>query len=698
MKKIKVALVGQPNVGKSHLINSISGARLHVGNFAGVTVEKKEVIFEKDGYEVTIVDLPGTYSLNAYSPDEEVTKNYLLHEEYDLIVNVIDANALQRNLTFSLQLMDMGKKLILAVNMIDEVEKVGGSVNAEEISAELGLPVMLVSAKEKRGIGKLVQKILEMYEFGKPCKEVSYDHRIEDALRTPIEILQKDSELTADARFIALRLFETDKDMYRLIHERPVFLEFHEEFNRSSEDLKALMDEDSASQVMANARIAMAKGIASKSLIIKHKDTTSEKVDKILIHQFFGLPIFLFLMWTLFQLTFTIGAIPQDYIDQTFSNISTQLKTILPDNQFSQGVTDGAIPAIGAIVGFLPNILILFFGINLLEQTGYMARVAFLLDGIMKRFGLHGKAFIPLVTGFGCSIPAYMAARTLRNPKDKLITMLIIGFFSCSARMPVYILFISAFFAPGMAGNVLFAIYISGLVLAVIAAKIFRETIFKGQAEPFVLEMPRYRWPSFKSMVKDLQIKATTFLKKAGVFIGIVGMSIWFLSVYPVDDELAASYETKMSMTTSAEQNKTLALELEAKKLEGSYIGSFGKTIEPIFEPLGFDWRLSVATVTALAAKEVAVATLSTLYAVQNDSKDEPSETLVSKVRESVDFKTAIAFMIIIMIYSPCFAAMSTFFSEVPELKWRVFYVVYPNVLAWVLAFAAYRLLGVLGF
>jgi ferrous iron transport protein B len=394
MKKIKVALVGQPNVGKSHLINAISGAKLHVGNFAGVTVEKKEVVFEKDDYEVTIVDLPGTYSLNAYSPDEEVAKNYLLNEEYDLIINVLDANALQRNLVFSLQLLDLGKKLILAVNMIDELEKGGGTINAEEISAELGIPVMLVSAKENRGIGKLVQKILEMHEFGNPPAPLAYDHRIEELISSSVAILEKDRELGLSPRFVALRLFENDKDIYKIIHERPVFLEFHEEFGRASEDLRALLNEDTTAEVMTNARIAMARGIASKSAKIKRKDELSEKVDNVLIHQLFGLPIFLFLMWGLFQLTFTIGQIPQEYIGQTFARIADLTKMILPANEFSTSLTDGAIPAIGAIVGFLPNILILFFGINMLEQTGYMARVAFLLDGVMKRFGLHGKAFI----------------------------------------------------------------------------------------------------------------------------------------------------------------------------------------------------------------------------------------------------------------------------------------------------------------
>lgn len=696
LKKIRVALVGQPNVGKSHLINSISGSSLHVGNFSGVTVEKKEVYFRIGIYEVTIVDLPGTYSLNAYSADEEVTKKFLLNEEYDLIINVLDANTVQRSLAFSLSLMDIGKKTIFAINMIDELTNKGGSVDNIEMSKELGIPVVLVSAKQKTGIEKLVQKVLEMYEFGKPSEKVTYGANIERAIEKPAEILKKDPELAKLARFITLRLFENDKDIYKIVHDKPVFLEFHEEFNKSCENLKIVANEETTSEVMANARISMARGIASKTVKIPHEDSTSEKVDNILIHQLFGLPIFLLLMWTMFQLTFTVGSLPQDFINTTFSNIAKISEDILPPSIISQAFYEGALPAIGTILGFLPNILILFLGINLLEQTGYMARVAYLLDGTMKKFGLHGKAFIPLITGFGCSVPAYMAARTLKNPKDKLITMLIIGFFSCSARMPVYILFVGAFFAPQQAGNILFLIYISGVILAILAAKIFRITILKGNAEPFVMEMPRYRWPSFKAVTRELKSKSIMFLKNASLFIGIVSMILWFLSAFPSNETLQQKYEYKLSAASTAEQNSSIKLEFDAKKLEESYIGSLGKIIVPLFEPLGFDWKLSVSTVSALAAKEVAVASLATLYGV--DGGEEPSQSLLEAVRSHVDFKSAIAFIIIIMVYSPCFAAMGTFFAEVQEWKWRIFYIIYPNVLAWVLAFTSYKLLETLGY
>jgi ferrous iron transport protein B len=695
-KQIKVALVGQPNVGKSHLVNSISGASLHVGNFSGVTVEKKEVRFERDGYEIIITDLPGTYSLNSYSPDEQVTKEFLLKESYDIIVNAIDANAMQRNLSLTLQILDMGKKTILAVNMIDEVEKNGGKIDNEEISQILGVPVMLVSAKEKRGIKELIQKILEMYEFGKNENRLTYDQNIEETITKLSASLSRDQELSSYARFSAIRLLENDKEMYKTVHDKPVFLEFHDVFTKESENLRTLAGEDDTPTVIANARISIAKWICQRALITKHKETLTEKIDRVLIHRIAGLPIFLGLMWLLFQMTFKLGEYPMGLIEEAFSFLSKQTAALLPVGTFNSAISEGVIPSVGAIMGFLPNILILFLGINLLEQTGYMARAAFLLDGILKKFGLHGKAFIPMVTGFGCSIPAYMAARTLKNPKDKLITMLVIGFFSCSARLPVYVLFISAFFAPQQAGNILFGIYIAGAVLAMIAAKVLRLALFKGEAEPFVMEMPKYRFPSIKGILRDLKIKAMIFIKKAGLFIATASMAIWFLGAYPANEQIDEIYAPRIEAAADEASKKALELSKAEEKLENSYIGTMGKTIEPLFAPLGFDWKMSVATITALAAKEVAVGTLATLNAVEAGD-NEPSEGLVEKVRRTIDIKAGIAFIILIMIYSPCLAAMGTFFSEVRETKWRVFYVVYPNVLAWLMAFTAYNILAMFG-
>ena len=698
-KRIRVALAGQPNVGKSSIINSMTGARLHVGNFSGVTVEKKEVFLERGDYEIEIVDLPGIYSLNAYTPEEHVAKRYLYNEDYDLIVNVVDANTLARNLIFTLQLLDMQKKMILVVNMIDEVEKQGGRIDRKKLEELLGIPVILTSAKEHRGVDEIVDQIVRTYESEKPKNKLYYDERIEEQIEKIVKILHKSPHFRDPdhARFIAIRLLDRDEEVYRIIHDLPIFIELHELLGKIYRELELEYDEESTSDILSDERYALSKALVLEAVVKpERKVTLTDRLDRLLIHPIFGLPIFLFLMWLLFQLTFEVGSIPMEWIDAGFTEMSNLVKAVLPDGAVESVLADGVIPAVGSIIMFLPNILILFMGINLLEQTGYMARTAFLLDGFMKKFGLQGKAFIPLVSGFGCTVPAYMAARTLKNPTDRIITMLVLGFMSCSARLPVYVLLIGAFFPHSHAGNILFIIYISGAILGLIVAKILRTVLFKGEPEPFVMEMPPYRFPSMKALGMELWIKAKLFLKKAGTFIAGASMIIWFLSSYPHHPDLEKSYDLKIEKVQDEAMKRELENEKVAKALEESYLGQIGKAIEPIFRPLGFDWRMSVAVVSGLAAKEVVVSTLATLYAVGD--ADEKSDTLLQRLRENVSFKAAIALIVIIMIYSPCIAAMSTFWAEVPQWVWRGFYLVYPNVLAWFAAFGVYNVLGWMGY
>ncbi len=689
-------MVGQPNVGKSSIINAISNARLHVGNFAGVTVEKKEVAVQKGEWDIEIVDLPGIYSLNAYTPEEHVAKRYLLFEEYDVIINVVDANVLQRNLVFTLQLLDMRKPTILVVNMIDEVEEKGGRIDKERLSELLGVPVILTSAKERRGVDDILDEVINIHNKTNLAYKIYYNEKIEEEIETLSKILLKSPHFSNydQARFYIIRLLEKDEDVYKIIHDLPIFLELHEALGESIKRLCLEFDAEDVRDIFADERNALARSIVMQVMVMPQRETLTDRIDKILIHPILGLPLFLFFMWALFQITFEVGSIPMEYIDEAVTNFAQWLQKILPPGDLNSVITDGVIPAVGAILMFLPNILILFLGINLLEQTGYMARAAFLLDGFLKHFGLQGKAFIPLVSGFGCTVPAYMAARTLKNPKDRLITMLILGFMNCSARLPVYVLLIAAFFPTHNAGNVLFAIYIGGALLGLLVAKVLRTILFKGEPEPFVMEMPPYRFPSLKALGMELWIKAKIFIKKAGTFIAGAAMIIWFLSSYPKDQALIQSYQQKIEQMP--QQATQLQNQLQAKLLEESFLGEFGKLIEPIFAPLGFDWRLSVATISGLAAKEVIVSTLATLYAVGD--VDEHSSTLIAKLRENVDFKTAIALIIIIMIYSPCVAAMSTFYAEIPQWAWRAFYTIYPNVLAWIVAFIAYKLLEFLGY
>ncbi len=694
LKTIKVAIVGQPNVGKSSLINAISNAKLHVGNFSGVTVEKKEVFLKTDLYDIDMTDLPGIYSLNAYTPEEQVAKNFLINEDFDIILNVVDANTLSRNLIFSLQLMDMHKKMILVVNMVDEIESKGGKIDKDALESLLGIPVILTSAKEHKGVDEISTQIIKLKKEDKKANKIYYDERVEQRIEKLAKTLQKSPHFRDDdyARFIAIRLLDRDEQVYKIIHDLPIFIEVHSMLEKMYKNLELEFDEDSTTDILSNERAAIAYNLQMEALNLKDEDEgMSEKIDNILIHPILGLPIFLFFMWALFQLTFELGNIPMNFIGEMFTQTQNFLADFLPKGMFNSLLTDGVLPAVGAVVMFLPNILILFFGLNLLEQTGYMSRAAYLMDGFMKRFGLQGKAFVPLVSGFGCTVPAYMAARTLKNPKDRIITMLVLGFMSCGARLPIYVLIIAAFFANHNPGNVLFAIYIGGAILGLIVAKILRTVLFKGEPEPFVMEMPPYRFPSSKALFMDLWIKTKMFLKKAGTFIAFASMIVWFLSAYPKNDMITQNFQTKIEQAKSSKAKAALKNELNAKLLENSYLGSVGKFIEPVFAPLGFDWRMSVSVVAGLAAKEVVVSTMGTLYAVGGESG--ASKGLISKIRENVDFKAAVALLLIIMIYSPCLAAMSTFYAEIPQWAWRVFYTIYPNVVAWIFAYSAYKIL-----
>jgi len=697
-KQIKVAIAGQPNVGKSSLINAIGNAKLHVGNFTGVTVEKKEVFIKSDLFDIKMTDLPGIYALNAYTPEETVSKNFLLNEQYDIILNVVDANVLSRNLMLTLQLLDMHKKIILVVNMVDEIEAKKGSIDAKKLSILLGIPVILTSAKTSQGVDEISKTIIQTYTSKQNDNKIYYTQKVEERIKELTNTLQKSPHFKDEnyARFIAIRLIDKDENIYKIIHDLPIFIEAHNVLEKIYSSLTTELDEDSTVDILSNERAAIAHNLYIEAVHIKEQDKSlSEKIDNILIHPILGLPIFLFFMWALFQLTFVLGNYPMNIIGDIFTYTATTLADILPSGTVNSALTQGIIPAIGAVVMFLPNILILFFGLNLLEQTGYMSRAAYLMDGFLKRFGLQGKAFVPLVSGFGCTVPAYMAARTLKNPKDRIITMLVLGFMSCGARLPIYILLIGAFFSTHDAGNVLFAIYISGAILGLIFAKILRVVLFKGEPEPFVMEMPPYRLPSYKALYMDLWYKTKMFLKKAGTFIALAALGVWFLSTYPHNSVLEKSYEQKIQHTKNIQIKQRLQNELSAKSLEDSYMGHIGKFIEPVFKPLGFDWRMSVSVIAGLAAKEVVVSTMATLYSV--GKAGQTSKGLIQKVRENVSFNSAIALLIIIMIYSPCVAAMSTFYAEIPQWAWRIFYTIYPNVVAWLFAYGAYRLLGAVG-
>ena len=673
MEAIKVVLAGQPNVGKSSLINAMTNSRLKVGNFSGVTVEKSEVCFEHHCHMLEIIDLPGTYSINGFSQEEKVARDFLQNEPYDVILNVVDSTHLTRNMLLSLELLNLNKKMVIALNMYDEAQSEGITINAKQIEAITGIPTICVSANTKEGIEQLLETVHNIADDTKRKKSnISYSDIVEEQIFTIKEFLDdRDFQyLDLDTREIAIKLLNEDEKVFQYIHDKPIFMGLHDILTNCLEKIYTYYETKKQADIQAQEHNAISRGIKTETVTCKRTKETkilTKRIDDLLINKYLGVPIFLFLMWGLFQLTFELGAIPMDYIDAGFGLLGDAIGSSISHDGLRSLIVDGIIAGVGAVVLFLPNIIILYIGIALLETTGYMSRVAFLLDGFFHKFGLHGKSFIPLVTGFGCSVPAYMATRTLKNEKDRLITLFIIGFMSCGAKLPVYVLFAGAFFSPEEAGNVLFYIYIAGAILGLVMAKILRVAVFKGEDEPFVMEMPKYRFPTLKLIYMIVSQKSWSYLKKAGTFILAATILIWFASNYPKSDT-----------------NNQLI------QLENSYLGQVGKMSEPFFAPLGFDWKLSVALETGLAAKEVVVATLGILYNVGEDATED-DDRLLAELKKQIPFATAVSFIVFVMIYLPCLAASMVFAKEAGGYKYLAYLFVFTTTVAWIMSFIAYR-------
>ncbi|MGL2435313.1 ferrous iron transport protein B [Helicobacter pylori] len=635
MKEITIALVGQPNVGKSSLINALSNAHLKVGNFAGVTVDKMEVSLVHKEHQITIIDLPGTYALNDFTTEEKVTKDFLEKGQYDLILNVVDSTNLERNLALSAQLLDTNKKMLLALNMWDEAKKEGININTEKLSKELGVVCVPTSTRSK-----------------------------EDRLNTELlldEIVRLYSQNTAN----------------------------NESIKVPSQSFKESLKYSQSAQRIAKSVISENKQNAS----FEH----TYKIDKILMHPRYGIFIFLGFMFIIFSLSFLIGGGVQKALEEGFKFLSDSVKENVANEDLASLVGDGIIGGVGATVSFLPLIVVLYFGISLLETTGYMSRVAFLLDGILHKFGLHGKSFIPLITGFGCSVPAYMATRTLQNYNERLITLFVIGFMSCSARLPIYVLFVGSFFPSSSAGFVLFCIYILGAVVALVMAKLLKLSVFKGQTESFIMEMPKYRFPSWRMVYFSIYTKSLSYLKKAGTYILVGAILIWFMSQYPKNDAAMKAYKQEsllvqknanLSSEAKEEKLKELKTELDKKNLKNSVVGRGGAYLEKVFSPMDFDWRLSVSLVTGFMAKEVVVSTLGVLFSLgdQNEKSDAFREIL----RKEVSVPSGIAFIVFVMFYIPCFAATITFGREAGGIKFVAYLFIFTTVVAYAFSLIAF--------
>lgn len=703
-QKIVVALAGQPNVGKSSIINAISGSHLKVGNFAGVTIEKAEAKLVYQGYEITIIDLPGAYSLNQYSPDEKVTQDFLLQKEYDIILNVADSTNLERNLVLTAQLLELDKKILLALNMDDEAQKEGIEIDDQHLANILGVRTLKVSSKNRNDMQTLLDQIIDLYTSPLiPSKRI-YGEAIENAIEELCLFLSNNqypcidqvmqSENISDFRRLAILLLQQNEKIYMLLSTKPCWIELSPLLTRLISDIYKTSQEKNMQIAFALDHHAYAKG-ASVEVQKKAKNAKNETqgIDTFLLNKYLGIPVFLFLMWALFQVTFTLGDWPKTKIEDGFAALGDLLKEFIANEELASLLADGIIAGVGAVISFLPNILILFVGIVLLESTGYMARVAFLLDGFFHRFGLHGKSFIPLVTGFGCSVPAYMSTRTLKNRSDKMLTLFIINFMSCSARLPVYILFIGAFFPTNQSGNVLFGLYIFGAIVGLVMAKILKLTAFRGVDEAFVMEMPKYRIPSLRLIVLSVWNKAKMYIKKAGTFILVASIGIWFAGKYPQNEEIIATYEQKQKVleekNATQEEIDAIANEQNALLLEKTYLGRLGEFLSPVFAPFDFDWRLSVSLVTGVAAKEVMISTLGVLYALGEDL-DETSHQLMEMIKSKISIPSAIAFLMFVMFYNPCFAATIVFGKEAGGMKYIFYLFVFTSLVAYLFALLGY--------
>ncbi len=699
MISYKVVMVGQPNVGKSMLVNAMSNSRFKIGNFSGVTVDKAQSSVIHNNNNLCFMDLPGTYALTNYSQEERITNEFINEYEYDLIINVVDSTNLERNLLLTAQLLEKNRNMIIVLNMDDEAEKEGINIDANLLSRTLGVPCVKVSATTKEGIPQLLDTIIQVCKSPKPTYKLVYSNTVEQEIGKIIAVLQnKGFKDNLDYRTLAIALLKENPDVFKRLHSHPIWLELSRVVQKSLEHLYVHYNTKIVRDIFADEVSAFAKGTATgvtksvhgKHTAASHRSITS-KIDALLIQKIVGLPIFLFLMWGLFQLTFRLGQIPMDGIEYVFATLANFTKATLGDNQFSSLLADGIITGVGAVIMFLPNILILFLGIALLETTGYMARVAFLLDGFFNRFGLHGKSFIPLVTGFGCSVPAYMSARTLKNDRDRLLTMFIIGFMSCGAKLPIYVLFAGALFGAENAGNALFGIYILGVVFGLVSAKILKVFVFKGKDEPFVMEMPKYRLPSLKLVWHMVTLKGIMYVKKAGTFILLASILVWFASNYPNQPKLEALYDAQIASAQTVQEQDILAKEYEEARLRSSYLGTLGRVATPLFAPLGFDWKLTVSIFTGLAAKEVVVATMGVLYTLGADV-DENSDKLLSAVSENVPPAVMVSFILFVMIYLPCMSAIAVFAKEAGGVKYVFYLFVFTSVAAWLVSFVGYNL------
>ena len=676
-KMIRVALVGNPNCGKTSLFNIASGSHEHVGNYSGVTVDAKEGRFEYGGYKFTLVDLPGTYSLSAYSPEELYVRRNLIDEVPDVVINVVDASNLERNLYLTTQLIDMNLRVVMALNMYDELRARKDDLDITTLGHLLGLPIVPTVSRSGEGISALFDTVIQIYERNTPSlsRHIHINHGVE--LERSIDriklLIQRNDEIRFrySTRFLAIKYLENDSDVEAVIEKLPNRDEIIAARFEEQKRIDGLLQTTTESAIV-DAKYAFIQGALAETYKPykgqKRRNTITDRIDAVVTNKWLAFPIFFLMLYLVFECTFTIGDYPMRWIEWLVEKVGDFCGTYMSDGAFKDLVVDGIIGGVGSVLVFLPNILILYLFISLLEDSGYMARAAFIMDRLMHKMGLHGKSFIPMIMGFGCNVPAIMAARTIESRKSRLITILVIPLMSCAGRLPIYILLVGAFF-PSSGGLVMLGIYALGIILAVLSAKVLSRFI-KDDDLPFVMELPPYRVPTAKSVFRHTWEKGKQYLHKMAGIILVCSIVIWFLGYFP----------NHKAYDTVAEQQ------------ENSYIGYIGKAIEPVLEPLGFDWRMGVGILSGIGAKELVVSTLGVMYSAEDADPEASGDTMLQRaLQRSMTPASALAFMVFVLLYFPCIATFVAIKQEAGGWKWAIGSAVYTVILAWVLAFIVYR-------
>lgn len=708
---IRVALVGNPNCGKTSLFNVASGAHEHVGNYSGVTVDAKEGKFEYGGYKFVLVDLPGTYSLSAYSPEELYVRKNLIDNVPDVVINVVDASNVERNLYLTTQIIDMNLRTVVALNMFDELQAKGDKLDVHQLAWLLGVPVCPTVSRDGTGIPELFDTVIKIYTQSDPrlARHIHINHgaELEKSIDRIKFLLQQNQSLRDkySTRYLAIKYLENDKDIEKVVEVLPNRDEIIAARFEEGRRIQDLLDTNTESAIV-DAKYAFIQGALAETyephIDVAPKKSVTDRIDAVVTNRWMAFPIFVLLLYVIFQATFTLGDYPMQWIDWLVAKFGEGVAYLMPDGWLKDLLVDGVISGVGSVLVFLPNILILYFFISLMEDSGYMSRAAFIVDKLMHKIGLHGKSFIPMVMGFGCNVPAIMATRAIESRKSRMITIAIIPFMSCAGRLPIFVLMAGAFF-PRNAALALLAIYLLGIVLAIFSATVLSKFV-KDDDLPFVMELPPYRVPTGKAIWRHTWEKGRQYLQKMATTILICSIIIWFLGYFPKNKELVAAQETYAEMSATASADNPAEVELLAAQVdslyayqqEHSYIGRLGQVVSPVMEPLGFNWKMDVGLITGIAAKELVVSTLGVMYAEGakvSDGEDLSEDTqLQSALAADLTPAAALAFMVFVLLYFPCIATFVAIKNETGKWRWAVACCAYTMIVAWVMAFLTYRL------